>query len=124
MRSYAIVPLLSSAVLASPAAWNPSWDGNKQPGWGWGSWGRGKQPFPHGPPPHGSPNAVAYFLYNDPTGNSIVSLKIGQDGKLSDPMKTPTGGVGSLEVDNTGAPFMSDTLGSQGSVCVKDNVRT
>lgn len=117
MRSAAVLPLLSSAVLASPAAWNPGWHGNKQPSWGWGSgWGWGK---PHGPPS----SAVAYFLYNDPAGASLVSIKIGQDGKLvDDPMKTATGGVGSLQVNASGAPAMADTLGSQGSVTIKDNV--
>lgn len=122
MRSYAIVPLLSSAVLASPTAWgpgwgNPGWGGHKPSGGGWG-W-----PWGHGGPPGAPSNAAAYFLYNDPAGASIVSLKIGPDGKLEDdPMKTSTGGMGSLQVESTGAPAMADTLGSQGSVCVKDNV--
>lgn len=119
MRSAAVLPLLSSAVLASPTGWNPGWDGNKQPGWGWGSWGWGwgKQP------PYAPSTSVAYFLYNEPAGASIVSIKIGQDGKLvDDPMKTSTSGMGSLQVNASGAPAMADTLGSQGSVTIKENV--
>lgn len=118
MRSSAALPLLASAVLASPTAWNPGSNGNKQPGWGWGSggnWGWGQ----HHPPS----TSVAYFLYNDPAGASIVSIKIGQDGRLvDDPMKTSTGGMGSLQVNASGDPAMTDTLGSQGSVTIKDNV--
>lgn len=44
----------------------------------------------------GSPSAhgAAYFLDNSPAGSSIIALKISQDGKLSDPMRTSTGGKG------------------------------
>ncbi|KAF2162730.1 hypothetical protein M409DRAFT_68993 [Zasmidium cellare ATCC 36951] len=124
MRSSAILPLLSSAAVASPAGWQPGWGGNKQPSWGWGSWGGGwGWGKPHGPPPYSPSTSVAYFLYNDPAGASIVSLEIGQDGKLvDDPVKTATGGVGSLQVNASGSPAMSDTLGSQGSVTIKDNL--
>lgn len=89
----------------------------------------GRPPFghspPYGPPHHGGPpQPVAYFLDNNPAGSSIVSLRIGENGMLmGDPMKTSTGGRGSIEVNGTGAPFASDGLGSQGSVTVSGNVR-
>ena len=36
-----------------------------------------------------------YFQDNDPAGNAIIALKISQeDGTLSSPVKTPTGGKG------------------------------
>lgn len=71
-----------------------------------------------GPPRHDA-KSVAYFLENSPDGCNIVSLRIGADGCLSDPTRTPTGGVGSLAVNATGAPLTVDTLGSQGSVVVQ-----
>jgi hypothetical protein len=43
----------------------------------------------------GNPNRAAYFLNNNPSGASIVSLKIdAQDGTLSSPVVTWTGGKG------------------------------
>jgi len=40
-------------------------------------------------------NRVLYFLDNDAAGNSIVSVQISdQDGTLSSPVKTATGGKG------------------------------
>lgn len=79
----------------------------------------GRWPRP-GPP--GFPIAsAAYFLENNPHGSNIVSLQIGTDGHLSDPTRTPTGGVGSLMVNATGFQNTADTLGSQGSVVVSGN---
>lgn len=40
-------------------------------------------------------NHAAYFLDNDPSGSSIIAMKIGStDGKLSDPVRISTGGKG------------------------------
>ena len=45
--------------------------------------------------PRGPQNRAAYFLDNDPAGDSIVALDIADaDGKLSAPVRTPTGGKG------------------------------
>ena len=76
----------------------------------------GRSTFQH---PH---SPVAYFLDNDPAGNSIVSLKISSDGTLSDPVRTSTNGCGSFQVNATGAAVMADTLGSQGAVRVSGDV--
>lgn len=70
---------------------------------------------------HGSVQA-AYFLDNDPAGSSLVSLKVGADGKLSDPVRTSTGGIGSIGTNTTGFPNAADSLMSQGSVVVSGNV--
>jgi hypothetical protein len=35
-----------------------------------------------------------YFLDNNPSGASVVSIEIAQDGTLSNPVRTATGGVG------------------------------
>lgn len=48
---------------------------------------------------------AAYFLDNNPAGATIVSLKISpNDGTLSDPIRTSTGGVGllALSASSTG----------------------
>lgn len=37
---------------------------------------------------------AAYFLDNNPSGSSIVALRIGSDGLLSNPVRTSTGGKG------------------------------
>ncbi len=37
---------------------------------------------------------AAYFLDNNPAGSSIVALKIADDGTLSSPVRTLTGGKG------------------------------
>ncbi|KAK3614791.1 hypothetical protein LTR56_027019 [Elasticomyces elasticus] len=65
---------------------------------------------------------TAYFLDNDPLGNSIVSLVIDRDGMLSNPVRTLTGGRGSDIVSLAGVPAGVDTLGSQGSVVVSGNL--
>lgn len=65
---------------------------------------------------------AAYFLDNDPAGSSIVSLKVGEDGTLSDPIRTSTGGVGSIGTNTTGFPNSVDSLMSQGSVVLSGDV--
>ncbi|KAK5689796.1 hypothetical protein LTR17_026141 [Elasticomyces elasticus] len=67
-------------------------------------------------------DTAAYFLDNDPLGNSIVSLVIDRDSMLSNPARTLTGGRGSDIVSLAGVPAGVDTLGSQGSVVVSGNV--
>ncbi|KAH8890887.1 hypothetical protein GQ53DRAFT_162043 [Thozetella sp. PMI_491] len=61
---------------------------------------------------------AVYYLDNDPAGASIVSLQVDpQDGTLSNPVRTSTGGLGLL--GNTAAgPAAADPLFSQGSVVV------
>jgi len=39
---------------------------------------------------------AAYFLDNNPAGSSIISLQIADDGTLSYPLRTSTGGMGLL----------------------------
>ncbi|KAK4952151.1 hypothetical protein LTR10_010071 [Elasticomyces elasticus] len=65
---------------------------------------------------------TAYFLDNDPSGNSIVSLVTDRHGMLSNPVRTSTRGRGSDMVSLAGVPAGVDTLGSQGSVVVSGNV--
>ncbi len=52
---------------------------------------------------HGQQMA-AYFLENNPSGNFIISLKA-NGSELSDPVRTSTGGVGSISLDETGFPL-------------------
>ncbi|KAK3642767.1 hypothetical protein LTR56_010591 [Elasticomyces elasticus] len=65
---------------------------------------------------------TAYFLDNDPSGNSIVSLVTDRHGMLSSPVRTSTRGRGSDVVSLAGVPAAVDTLGSQGSVVVSGNL--
>ncbi len=51
--------------------------------------------------PRDGPQAV-YFLDNDPSGASIVALKVSPDGSLSDPVRTLTGGLGRFGLNSTG----------------------
>lgn len=54
---------------------------------------------------------AAYFLDNDPAGSSIVSLKIDiNDGTLSDPVRTSTGGVGSYGFTEVNTPGQAGKL--------------
>ena len=66
-------------------------------------------------PLYGNPNpkAAAYFLDNNPSGSSIVALAIGADGKLSDPVRTSTGGKGlfGLTGGTNGAAAMAEGTG-------------
>lgn len=54
--------------------------------------------------------------------NSIVALKVGADGTLSNGSITVTGGAGMSGLDLTGAPAALDSLFSQGAVKVSGNV--
>ena len=56
------------------------------------------QAFPY---PSGSESTL-YFLDDNVAGSSIVSLKVGQDGSLSSPVKTSTGGKGLIGRGTTG----------------------
>lgn len=67
---------------------------------------------------------AAYFLDNNPSGATVVSLAIAEDGTLHNPIRTSTGGVGALAEwvipnppDDTGLAG-PDSLYSAGSVVV------
>lgn len=99
MRFLTVSLLLSAVVTASPL--------------GLGQW---KGPW------HSNGAKAAYFLDNDPSGSSVVSLKIGKDNLLSDPIRTSTNGYGAIGVNLTGFPNTADTLMSQGAVVVSGDV--
>jgi hypothetical protein len=61
-----------------------------------------------------SPRA-AYFLDNNPAGSSIVSLQIADDGTLSYPVRTPTGGKGLLAL-TAGTNGAAPAAGGAGKV--------
>ncbi|RFU34503.1 hypothetical protein B7463_g1867, partial [Scytalidium lignicola] len=65
------------------------------------------------------PKAV-YFITNA-ANNSIVALKVNDDGTLSNGSMTSTGGVGLSGLDATGGPAAPDSLFSQGSIKVAGN---
>ena len=70
---------------------------------------------------------AAYFLDNNPAGASIISLEIAEDGTLSNPVRTSTGGTGlfALTAGTNGAPAAAggaDTLFTQDSVVVSNDV--
>lgn len=67
--------------------------------------------------------SAAYFLDNNPEGSSIISLHV-DNGLLSDPFRTSTGGQGSIGTNTTGFPNAVDSLMSQGSVAVGGGVCT
>lgn len=71
-----------------------------------------------------------YSLSNDAAGSHIVALSIAEDGTVSNPALTSTGGKG-LQGLNVGPPFgtpgspaMPDSLFTQGAVHVAEDVRT
>jgi len=66
-------------------------------------------------------NRAAYFLDNDPTGSSIITLKISEDGFLSSPTRISTGGIGLYGVDS-GGDAGPDSLFAQGSIVVEQDV--
>lgn len=76
----------------------------------------------HGSWPHNGAANAAYFLDNDPSGSSIVSLQIANNGQLSDPVRTSTDGYGAIGTNLTGFPNAVDTLMSQSAVVVSGNV--
>lgn len=49
-----------------------------------------------------NPKGALYFLDNDPSGASVISLQIAQDGSLSNPVRTLTGGKGLYGSSATG----------------------
>ena len=65
---------------------------------------------------------VLYFLDNLPN-NSVVAMKIGPDGLLSDGSRSPTGGKGAPYIfAGTTAPAVPAALDSSGSVVVYQDV--
>jgi len=61
-------------------------------------------------------NRAAYFLNNDPAGSSIISLKISvEDGTLSSPVITSTGGKGliGMTASSTGGNATINMAGKQ-----------
>jgi hypothetical protein len=90
MRFLTLTSLISATVSATPLA---QWHGKP-----WGNKHSAK---------------AAYFLDDDPSGSSIVSLHINSDGMISDPVKTSTNGYGAIGVNLTGFPNTADALMSQ-----------
>lgn len=71
----------------------------------------------------GGQNRAAYILDNDPAGASVISLKIDMDdGLLSSPVRTSTGGIG-LYGKNAMGNAGPDSLFSQDAVVVEQDVR-
>ena len=81
--------------------------------------GRG---YTHRQWPHKNGADAAYFLDNDPHGSSIISLRVGKNGHLSDPVRTPSNGYGAIGTNLTGFPNIADSLMSQSSVVLSGNV--
>ncbi|TEY57669.1 hypothetical protein BOTCAL_0209g00080 [Botryotinia calthae] len=75
---------------------------------------------------HHSRDAAAYFLDNNPNGSSIIAMRISrEDGTLSLPVRTSTGGKGMFGLNAPAAnstaapaPGFKDTLFSQNSIIV------
>lgn len=68
-------------------------------------------------------NNAIFFLTNDQT-NSVVSIPIGADGKLSGGTVTGTGGAGSNSIDGkTNKPASPDPLIGQSAIAVAGQVR-
>ncbi|KAF8849685.1 hypothetical protein BDZ45DRAFT_555149, partial [Acephala macrosclerotiorum] len=63
---------------------------------------------------------VVYFISNA-ANNSIVAMKVGANGSLSDGSVTPTGGAGMSGVNATGGAAAPDSLFSQGSIKISGN---
>ncbi|KAK5110383.1 hypothetical protein LTR62_006091 [Meristemomyces frigidus] len=102
-----LLPLLpfAAVALAQVPEFHPHGPppGSWGQGWGWGS---------------GYANKAIYFLENNPSGSSIVSMKISTNGSISNPKRTATGGVGSITLNSTGQPVAADSFQSQSSVFV------
>lgn len=65
----------------------------------------------------------ALYLQSNEQQNSIISIPIGDDGKLYGGIATLTGGMGGDGINGmTGAPAAPDALSSQSSVFVIDDV--
>ncbi|KUJ20110.1 uncharacterized protein LY89DRAFT_682894 [Mollisia scopiformis] len=68
-------------------------------------------------------NRAAYFLNDDPTGSSIVSLKISvQDGTVSDPILTSTGGKGLQALTASATAGVAPAPGGGDPLFVQDAV--
>jgi hypothetical protein len=67
-------------------------------------------------------NPAIYLMGNKAAGASIVSLSILSNGLLSAPVRTSTDGVGERAVGADGGPTGPDSLFTQNSVVVDDNV--
>ena len=77
----------------------------------------------HWPQPYGGNNAqAAYFLDNNPSGSSVVAVRVNSNGTLSAPVRTSTNGFGVIGVNGKGFPNAADPLFSQGAVAVSGNV--
>ena len=83
---------------------------------------KGAAPAPSNSSAAASNNAKAIYFMTNAANNSIVALKVNEDGTLSSGSMTATGGSGMSGVDSTGAPAAPDSLFSQGSVKVSGNV--
>lgn len=68
-----------------------------------------------------SPYGVIYTLDNDPNGASIIAVKADQDGTLSSPTMTSTGGKGLAGVTGPGQPGVGALFGSD-AIVVEDDV--
>ncbi|KAL8835504.1 MAG: hypothetical protein Q9176_006853 [Flavoplaca citrina] len=67
------------------------------------------------------PKAI-YFMNNEEAENSIIALKVGEDGMLSEGSCTLTGGKGASGIDGkTSMPAGPDALFSQSAVTVRGN---
>ena len=72
--------------------------------------------------PSGS-GASALYLQSNEQHNSVISIPIGENGRLHGGLTTPSGGMGGDSIDGmTNAPACPDALSSQGSIAVIDNV--
>jgi hypothetical protein len=67
---------------------------------------------------------AVYFLDNNPAGASIISLKIAEDGTLSDPVRTSTGGKGllALTAGMNGAPAAAGGTGEMDEYPILDHL--
>ncbi|RGP78286.1 3-carboxymuconate cyclase [Fusarium longipes] len=66
-------------------------------------------------------NGALYFLDSDPNGASVISLSIGSNGMLGEPVKTCTNGNGMIGMNVNGS-VTADPLFSQGSIIVDGNL--
>ncbi|KAJ6005169.1 hypothetical protein N7451_003113 [Penicillium sp. IBT 35674x] len=72
-----------------------------------------------GDPYNGWPSGKAVYFQSNEQENSVISIPIGRDGKLSGGTITSSGGKGSAGIDGTTKkPAAPDALSSQGSVTV------
>ncbi|KAL2065457.1 hypothetical protein VTL71DRAFT_3127 [Oculimacula yallundae] len=83
--------------------------------------GQGKKNQGKGQGQAASANAKTIYFITNAAENSIVALKVAEDGTLSEGSVTPTGGAGMSGVDDKGAIAAPDSLFSQGAVKVSGN---